>query len=87
MLREAIFYEPNSGQKSSNAGALKDLDTAPEMTSPASKRPRGAEPLAEDVVLIDLVQVNQGRNEQGNFTVVDKDNEDEYSLLCLTLAR
>ena len=44
MLREAIFYETNSGQKSSDAGALKDLDTAPEMTSPASKRLRGAEP-------------------------------------------
>ena len=82
-----FFSEQNSGQKSNDAGALKALDTAPEMTYPASKRPRGAEPLAEDVVVIDPVQVNQGRNEQGNFTVVDKDNEDEYSLLCLMLAR
>ncbi len=49
--------------KNHDAGALKALDMAPEMTSLASQRPRGVERLAEDVVVIDLVQVNQGRNE------------------------
>jgi hypothetical protein len=48
MLREAIFSKVSS-HSSSDAGALKAHHMAPEITAPAGKRPRGAEPSTRTV--------------------------------------
>ena len=75
MLREAIFFEASS-HSSSDARALKAHHEASEITAPASKRPRGAEPLEQEVVVLDPEPINQDdAHEQANTSIVDKPRE------------
>ena len=81
MLRDAIFSEAStsSHSSSSNVGAFKARHTAPAISTPANKRPRGEEPLFQQVVVVDPEQVSQGSNEQKNLDVIDDEGDDEYS--------
>ena len=79
MLREAIFSEASS-RSSSDARALKAHHEASEITAPASKRPRGAEPLEQEVVVLDPEPINQDdAHVQANTSIIDDEAEGEYS--------
>ena len=79
MLREAIFFETSS-RSSSDARALKAHHEASEITAPESKRPRGAEPLEQEVVVLDPEPINQDdAHVQANASIIDDEAEGEYS--------